>query len=220
MISLLEVAERTQTGDKVEEKKWDMELFHTISQLVKKYGIEFPGEHCFMNTDDDLVERAFEAGIECLERMGVYCITTRRRVRFSREEIKKVTTLISLHMIDYNEAWTDAAVRRLIRRAGWDNIHELLILRKADIIAHGTDDNKMDLMVHLEERIEKMKIAKASIDINDLALDGKKVMDIMGLDPGPEVGNILSKLLELIIDDPELNSEDKLTDILNKFRQN
>jgi methylamine--corrinoid protein Co-methyltransferase len=87
MIGLLEIAERTQTGEKVEEKKWDMELFHTISQLVKKYGIEFPGEHCFINTDDDLAERAFEAGMECLERMGIYCITTRRRLRLSREEI-------------------------------------------------------------------------------------------------------------------------------------
>jgi methylamine--corrinoid protein Co-methyltransferase len=87
MISLLEIAERTQTGEKVEEKKWDMELFHTISQLVKRYQIEFPGEGCFINMDDDLAERAFEAGIECLENMGIYCITTRRRVRLTRDEI-------------------------------------------------------------------------------------------------------------------------------------
>jgi len=64
-----------------------MELFHTISQLVKKYQIEFPGEGCFINMDDDLAERAFEAGIECLESMGIYCITTRRRVRLTRDEI-------------------------------------------------------------------------------------------------------------------------------------
>jgi len=87
MISLVEIAERTQSGEKVEEKSWDMELFQTISGLVKKYGIAFPGEHCFINTDDDLVERAFEAGIECLENMGIYCITTRRRVRLTRDEI-------------------------------------------------------------------------------------------------------------------------------------
>ncbi len=36
MIQLIEIAERTQTGEKVEEKKWDMGLFQTISGLVKK----------------------------------------------------------------------------------------------------------------------------------------------------------------------------------------
>jgi len=87
MITLLEIAERTQTGEKVEEKKWDMEFFRIISELVKKYGIEFPKEHHFINMDDELVERAFEAAIELLEKVGIYCITTRRRVNLSRDEI-------------------------------------------------------------------------------------------------------------------------------------
>ena len=87
MITLLEIAERTQTGEKVEEKKWDMEFFQTISELVKKYGIESPKEHAFINIDDALVERAFEAAIELLEKVGIYCITTRRRVKLARDEI-------------------------------------------------------------------------------------------------------------------------------------
>jgi len=87
MISLFEIAERTQTGEKVEEKKWDMEFFKTISRLVKKYDIKTPETHCYINRDDALVERAYEAAVEFLETMGIYCITTRRRVCLSREEI-------------------------------------------------------------------------------------------------------------------------------------
>jgi len=87
MITLLDIAERTQTGEKVEEKKWDMEFFRTISELINKHGIELPEEHGFINMDDELVERAFEAAIELLEKVGVYCITTRRCVRLSRDEI-------------------------------------------------------------------------------------------------------------------------------------
>jgi methylamine---corrinoid protein Co-methyltransferase len=87
MISLFEIAERTQTGEKVEEKKWDMAFFEKISALVKKYDIHFPETHCFINQDDTIVERAFEAAIEFLETTGIYCITTRRRVHLSREEI-------------------------------------------------------------------------------------------------------------------------------------
>ncbi len=87
MITLFEIAERTQTGEKVEEKNWDMEFYRTISALVKKYEIKVPQERCFINRDDELPERAFEAALEFLEKMGVYCITTRRRVKLSREEI-------------------------------------------------------------------------------------------------------------------------------------
>lgn len=87
MINLLDIAERTQTGQKVEEKEWDMGLFQTISELVRKYEIKYPGAGSFINTDDRLPERAFEAAIECLEKLGICCITTRRRVRLSREEI-------------------------------------------------------------------------------------------------------------------------------------
>jgi hypothetical protein len=87
MITLLEIAERTQTGEKVEEKKWDRMFFETISSLVKKYGIACPAEHHYINMDDDIVARAFEAAIEFLETMGIYCITTRRRVALTREEI-------------------------------------------------------------------------------------------------------------------------------------
>ena len=142
------------------------------------------------------------------------------RLRFSRDDIKKITILISLHMIDYKEEWSDAAVRRLIRRAGWDNIDELLALRKADIIAHGVIDNKPDLLTHLEKRINKMRNDSMSIDITDLAIDGKKVMDIMDIEPGPEVGEILRRVLEIVIDNPALNSEEKLAEILNQFRNN
>ncbi len=92
MITLYEIAERTQTGEKVEEKKWDMEFFQTISGLVKKYEIKIPENHCFINRDDEIVERAFKAAIEFLEKMGLYCITTRRRVQLSREEILTAIT--------------------------------------------------------------------------------------------------------------------------------
>lgn len=141
------------------------------------------------------------------------------RLRFSNEDIKKVTNLISNHMIDYNDAWSDGAIRRLIRRAGMESIGDLLLLKKADIIAHGKVDLNTDPIDHLEARINKIKKDNTSINISDLAISGKKIMDTLDLAPGPDVGNILEKLLEIIIDNPEFNSEEKLTGILQAFRK-
>jgi len=87
MISLLEIAERTQTGEKVVEKDWDMDLYRTITGLVEKYDLKHPADHCFINQDDDLPQRAFEAALECLTELGIFCITTGRRVRLCRDEI-------------------------------------------------------------------------------------------------------------------------------------
>ena len=87
MITLFDVAERTQLGEKIEEKQWDMEFYKNISELVKEYDIRVPQQESYINMDDELPERAFAAAVEFLERMGVYCITTRRKVQLSRDEI-------------------------------------------------------------------------------------------------------------------------------------
>ena len=49
-----------------------------------------------------------------------------------------------------------------------------------------------------------------------LAISGREVMDALGLQPGPMVGKSLGYLMEMIIDNPELNSRTKLIDILKK----
>ncbi len=87
MISLLEIAERTQTGPKVEDKEWELALFKKISALVKKYEIHYPNDGSWFNMDDSLPDRAFAAAIELLAETGLWCVTTRRVVRFTKEEI-------------------------------------------------------------------------------------------------------------------------------------
>ena len=87
MTTLFDVAERTQLGEKIEEKQWDIEFYKNISELVKEYDIRVPQQESYINMDDELPERAFAAAVEFLERMGVYCITTRRKVQLSRDEI-------------------------------------------------------------------------------------------------------------------------------------
>lgn len=87
MLSLLDIAERTQKGQKVAERDWDMGLFHKMGELAKKYEIAYPGDGQWFNTDEGLVERVFEAALEFLTTKGVYCVSTGRVVQFSRQEV-------------------------------------------------------------------------------------------------------------------------------------
>ena len=93
MLSLLEIAERTQKGPKVNEDAWNMSLFRKISELVKQYEIpNYSQEMPFLNLDDDLPERAFNAGVDLLVEHGVYCITTGRVVELTRDEVLTAVT--------------------------------------------------------------------------------------------------------------------------------
>ena len=88
MINLLDIAERTQKGQKVAEDAWNMSLFHKISEVALRYEIPKYDENTpFLNLDDTLLERVFQAGVDLLSEHGVYCITTGRVIEFTKQEV-------------------------------------------------------------------------------------------------------------------------------------
>ena len=138
------------------------------------------------------------------------------RLRFSSNIIENVAHLVEHHMIDYTERWTDAAVRRWIRRVGTDKVELLIELRKADLIAHGRGTHKADQLEELKERVNNA-LNEFVASTRELAIDGHTVMRQLGIGPGPQVGKILERLMALVTEHPELNTPDRLVDILKKM---
>jgi poly(A) polymerase/tRNA nucleotidyltransferase (CCA-adding enzyme) len=150
-----------------------------------------------------------EAGAEMAEAIM-------KRLRFDKALIYRVRNLIRHHLIGYRSDWTDGAVRRLIRRVGEDEVFNLLSLRKADILAHGGSDIEGGRLDELESRIRDLIKERLVIRQGELAIDGKVVMKVTGLEQGPEVGHIMKYLLEKVSDNPSLNSEAALIEILKE----
>ncbi len=141
------------------------------------------------------------------------------RLKFSNEEISKVCNLIENHMIGYNRNWTDGAVRRLIKRVGPDQVYDLIKFRRADLKAHGLMSKDLQLLDELEARVKReLEGAKSGVWPHHLAIDGNTVMKILGIQPGPKVGNILDKLTELVMEHPELNNPEYLTKAVKQFK--
>lgn len=138
------------------------------------------------------------------------------RLRFGGDLTDRVVHLISNHMrdLDYRSDWSDGAVRRLIRSIGEENINPFLSFRRADLLAHGVMDEKMVLFAELGQRIAKLLEIPFPKRTPDLAVDGRKLMEVLHLEQGPEVGRILALLMEKVIDNPELNTEESLLSIL------
>jgi tRNA nucleotidyltransferase/poly(A) polymerase len=132
-----------------------------------------------------------------------------RRLRFPRAEITRITRLIRHHMFAYTPAWTDAAVRRFVRRVGADLLADLYALRRADNAASGTREPPAGGLAELEARAAKA-VAGDPMTPEQLAIDGEDLLRELGLRPGPVVGRLLDELMEAVLEDPALNRRETL----------
>lgn len=133
-----------------------------------------------------------------------------REYRFSNSERELVTGLIRHHLICYSDEWTDAAVRRFIKRVGADNVEPLLRLGEADALGKGRNvEAELALLKELRGRVDAQIEAGGALSTGDLAIGGHEVISVLG-SAGPRVGEILRALLDKVIEDPSLNTRDKL----------
>jgi tRNA nucleotidyltransferase/poly(A) polymerase len=177
-------------------------LFHDIG----KPAVRRPGENgvwTFYNHERESGKLAFEI---------------MSRFRYPNVVIEKVLRLIKEHMFHYEDNWSDAAVRRFIIRAGEDLVPELMQLRLADTA--GTSGVAPDpaALLPFIRRIEAVLARNRALSLKDLAVNGRDLL-AAGVAPGRHVGIILNELLEAVVEDPELNSREKLLEIAGNINK-
>ena len=133
-----------------------------------------------------------------------------RALRYPADDIDAVTRLVELHLRfhTYKMGWTDSAVRRYVRDAGplLDQLNELTRCdcttrnkRRADELARRMDD--------LESRIAQLR-EQEELDAIRPDLDGRDVMALLGVPPGPAIGEALAFLLELRMEEGPLGRDE------------
>jgi len=140
------------------------------------------------------------------------------RFKFPREFTKQVTHLVRHHMFQMTDDWSDAAVRRFIVRIGVDNIEDLFAVCEAD--ARSRADR--DLMDHLETergRVERILASEATLKREHLAVNGSDVIERLGIEGGPRIGEILQTLLDIVIEHPEMNTRERLLGIVSEMEK-
>ena len=138
---------------------------------------------------------------------------TRERLtalRYPTEIVEDVTKLVELHLRfhTYRMGWTDSAVRRYVRDAG-DLLEDLNELTRSDCTTR--DARKAaalaQRMDELEARIAELREREELAKIKPL-LDGRQVMEFLGVPPGPIVGEALKFLLDLRLDEGPMPDEE------------
>ncbi|MFZ4719771.1 MAG: CCA tRNA nucleotidyltransferase [Ilumatobacteraceae bacterium] len=131
---------------------------------------------------------------------------TRKRMeamRYSNDDTEAVVELVALHLRfhTYSMGWNDSAVRRYVRDAG-PLLRELNVLTRCDCTTRN-ERKALQLsrrMDDLEDRIAELA-AKEELAAIRPEMDGREVMDHLGVPPGPVVGSALAFLLEIRLDE-------------------
>jgi len=130
-------------------------------------------------------------------------------LKYPNKIIEKVTKLVRMHMFFSDTSMiTLSAVRRVVVKIGKDNIWDLMNLRACDRI--GTGRPKADPYRLRKYHAMIDEALRDPISVGMLNIDGKKIMEITGSIPGPKIGFILHALLEEVLEDPKLNTEEYL----------
>ncbi|BDZ45359.1 CCA tRNA nucleotidyltransferase [Naasia aerilata] len=141
-----------------------------------------------------------------------------RALRYDNDTIARVAELVELHQrfFGYTEGvWTDSAVRRYVRDAG-DQLERLHILTRADVTTRNRRKAERlasaydDLERRIGELAEQEQLEAVRPD-----LDGERIMAILGIRPGPDVGRAYRFLLELRLDEGPLGEDEATRRLLD-----
>lgn len=141
-----------------------------------------------------------------------------RRLRFSRAEREHVLNLIRNHMFNYTQEWSDGALRRFVKRVGEESIADLFDLRIADRLGNGLKEGFPVYLEEMRDRIDSILREAHALRVSDLQVSGEDVMRELGLGPGPKVGAVLEQLLDAVLEDPSLNTRDRLLGMIKEAK--
>lgn len=144
-------------------------------------------------------------------------LNTLKKLRFDKKTINKVYILVKYHMFYYTPKSPLSDARKLISEVGWNNVYDLVELRKADRLASGFKHPVEGGLKKLIYDLETLKKENSDYKTKDLAINGNDIIEHFKIKPGPQIGKLLEDLLCKVIENPKLNSKDTLLKLAKNF---
>lgn len=140
-----------------------------------------------------------------------------RRLKFDNDTTDRVSALVRWH--DDNPELSSRSVRRAISRIGLERYPALFAVKRADTLAQSMyrREEKLKYLHDYEMLYQEVMEKQQCLTIKQLAVTGSDLIEA-GMQPGKEIGSVLKKLLELVLEDPELNTKEKLLKQVHNLR--
>jgi len=144
-----------------------------------------------------------------------------RRLRFSRRASRRVGHLLRQHPIGAGvNPKRDVMIRRLIKRVGEEDLEPLCRLREAELDSTAAEPGAAEQLRSIRAAIDRVRRSGAlALRRFDLAISGRDVMELIGCGPGRTVGRALRYLTEVVIEQPERNTPERLRELLLRWAE-
>ena len=131
------------------------------------------------------------------------------RLKFPKKLADEVVKLVRWHMFfSDTEQISLSAVRRMVANVGADMVWDLMNTRECDRIGTGRPKANPYRLRKYKAMVEM--VMRDPVSVGMLKIDGKRLMEIAEMKPGPRIGFILNSLLEAVLENPKLNTAEYL----------
>ena len=112
------------------------------------------------------------------------------------------------------------SVRRAVNRIGEDAFPALFEIKRADVLAQSDymRQEKLELIHRWQELYRRVREQNQCISLKDLAVNGSDLIHA-GWKPGKELGMVLQKLLDLVLEEPRCNTAEILLAEAEKYKE-
>lgn len=142
------------------------------------------------------------------------------RLRFDNDTIQTVCKLVLYH--DYgNGVEPDMRiVRRAIHKIGEDAFPALFDIKRADVMAQSDymRQEKLELIERWRNVYMEVREQGQCVSLKSLAINGSDLIRA-GWKPGKELGEVLQKLLDLVLEQPQSNTAEILIAEAEKYKK-
>lgn len=163
------------------------------------------GKALCRTTDENGIDH-FHGHAACSEEL---CKKILRRLKFDNDTIRLVSTLVFYH--DYRVEPEKKYVRRAVNRIGETVFPLLLKVQQADLDAQSDyqREEKQQRLDAVKALYQEIKNDGECVSLRELAVNGGDLI-AWGMEPGRDIGVMLEKLLEAVLENPQDNDKEKL----------
>ncbi len=174
---------------------------------------------------------------------------TMKTWNMSNRSIDEVCTLVLHQLPPEALSWSDVWIRRFITVVRPELLDDFIALAEAEMLCGGypgplaqtgvaewgdseewvehagwarrsdAQQSRVEEIRRLGTRMRMQTELISALSVHELALSGNDVMEILELAPGPQVGKVLNHLFEMVLEDPELNTRERLARIVETGRK-
>lgn len=143
-----------------------------------------------------------------------------RRLKFDNDTIHGVCKLVLYHDYKNGVEPNMRIVRRALNQIGEDAFPAIFEIKRADVLAQSSHmrQEKLELIDRWRELYEEIREQKQCVSLKSLAVNGSDLIKA-GWEPGKELGEVLQKLLGLVLEQPQCNTKKILLEEAEKYKK-